>query len=213
MVALTLAHPLPTLVRVGQTLAVSGRVTGGRAGTSVELEYRGPQGQAPQSWTVLAKASPARRGRFKLSWHVSQPRAFQQVLLRVAAVRRGKLVAASTPVQTLIGPANIRCATPVPPAVNIPAGYGWIEGGLYIAGGPAPGVYQCVSGPYTVTATNTATGAVAATQTVAGGQSYTLVVPAGTYTLTTSNGVCPGSNTATVAAGHGTLADSVCNVP
>ncbi|MHB8692338.1 MAG: hypothetical protein ACYDHH_13940 [Solirubrobacteraceae bacterium] len=213
MVALALAQPLPSLVRVGQRLAVSGRAAGAPAGTTAELEYRGVQGQAPQSWTVLAKASVGRHGAFKLSWLVRRPTPLPLVLLRVAAVRRGRVLAASKPAQTAIGSAQVRCAAPVPPAVNIPVGDGWIEGGLYIRGGAFPGVDQCASQSYTVTATNTATGAVAATQTVAGGHSYTLVVPAGTYALTTSDGGCPGSSTATVTAAKGTTADSFCNVP
>ncbi|MGI8505879.1 MAG: hypothetical protein ACR2MK_03580 [Solirubrobacteraceae bacterium] len=67
--------------------------------------------------------------------------------------------------------------------MNIPVGDGWIVGGAYIRGGPYPGLDECESQTYTATATDTSTGATAVTQTVAGGHSYTLVVPAGSYAL------------------------------
>ncbi len=50
-----------------------------------------------------------------------------------------------------------------------------------------------------------------ASQTVAGGHSYTLVVPAGTYTLETASGTCHGS--ATVQPAKQTVADTACYVP
>jgi hypothetical protein len=117
-------------------------------------------------------------------------------------------MAQTKPVQSAIGPAAQSCAQPPPPAVDIPVGDGWIVGGRYIEGGPFPGVYECDSEPYTVTATD-ANGVVQATQGVAGGASYTLVVPAGTYTL--QSDFCRG--TATVTAGQQTQADTVCPVP
>jgi hypothetical protein len=111
-------------------------------------------------------------------------------------------------VQSAIGPAPVLCAPPTPPAVNIPAGDGWIVGGRYTIGGPFPGIDVCDGDQYTVTATD-ANGVVQATQTVAGGQSYTLVVPAGQYTL--DSDFCRGM--ATVTAGRQTQADTTCAVP
>ncbi len=93
--------------------------------------------------------------------------------------------------------------------MNIPVGDGWIVGGAYGIGGPYPGLDQCIQEQYTVTATNPA-GLIAATETVAGGHSYTLApLPAGSYTLRA--GACTGS--ATVTAGHQTTANADCLYP
>jgi hypothetical protein len=97
----------------------------------------------------------------------------------------------------------------VPPAVNIPVGSGWIEGGVILEGGAFPGLDECQPQPYTVTATNSA-GVVATTMSVSGGHSYTLApLAAGTYTLT--SGACRGQ--ATVIAGQGTMANTYCLYP
>jgi hypothetical protein len=128
--------------------------------------------------------------------------------LRVTARRAGKLLAATAPAQTAIGPAAVYCKPPAPPAVNIPAGDGWIVGGLYIEGGPFPGIYECSSQAYTVLAKNSS-GAAAAHENVPGGHSYTLVVPAGNYTL--QSNFCRGS--ATVTAAKRTRANTYCYVP
>ena len=209
--AITLAQPLPTIVRNGQTITIAGRVKPDAAGTKIALELHGPGNLAPKSWTPVVEASPARNGAFTLRWHVSNPSP-ALVQARVAAIHRHSTIAATAPAQVGIGPAAVPCAPPVPPAINIPVGFGWIEGGLIIQGGAFPGVYECESQPYTITATNTATGAVAATINVAGGHSYTIVVPAGTYTLTATAG-CPGRGSATVSAGSGTTANTFCDVP
>jgi hypothetical protein len=93
--------------------------------------------------------------------------------------------------------------------VNIPVGDGWIEGGVYIEGGPFPGIYECEGQPYRIDA-ETSSGTVVASQQVAAGHSYTLApVPAGSYKLR-ANG-CFGS--ATVIAGKGTTANTNCLVP
>jgi hypothetical protein len=80
---------------------------------------------------------------------------------------------------------------------------------VYIEGGAYPGVDQCNSQPYRVTATNSA-GVKTVGPDVAGGHSYWLSLPAGNYTLTASS--C-GTATATVTAGQTTKADLVCAVP
>jgi hypothetical protein len=93
--------------------------------------------------------------------------------------------------------------------VNIPAGDGWIVGGAYGIGGAFPGIDECLQQQYTVTATD-ANGKVQASQTVAGGHSYTLApLPAGEYTLRA--GACMG--TATVVAGKQTAANADCLYP
>jgi hypothetical protein len=209
--AIALSQPLPTLVRVGQTVTIRGRLTPGMKGVEIALEDRGPNGQQPSSWGRLIEARAAANGAFSLRWRVGQGSS-RLVQARVAAIQRRRTIAATAAAQLAIGPAAVPCAAPVPPAVNIPVGDGWIEGGLIIQGGAFPGVYECESQPYTVTATNTATGAVAATMNVAGGHSYTLVVAAGSYTLTTTMG-CPGRGTATVSAAMGTTANAFCDVP
>jgi hypothetical protein len=209
--AITLAKPLPALVRLQQTVVVSGRVRPSVNAAVAALEYRPPPGAGRQTWTFLATASIGKNGAFSLRWKVKQLKSVP-ISLRVVAVRDVRTLAATAPVQSAIGPAAVPCAAPVPPAVNIPVGAGWIEGGLIIQGGAFPGVYECESQPYTITATNTTTGAVAARMNVAGGHSYTLVVPAGTYTLSATAG-CPGRGTATVTAAMGTTANTYCDVP
>jgi hypothetical protein len=209
--AIALARPLPAVVRVAQTVVIGGRVKASVHAAVAELEYRAPTGAQPHAWTLLATSSLGNGSRFSLHWKVAQLKSVP-ISLRVVAVRGMRTLAATAPAQSAVGPAAVRCAPAVPPAVNIPVGSGWIEGGAYIIGGAFPGVDQCVSQTYTVTATDTATGRVAATMTIAGGHSYTLVVPAGSYTLSTIGG-CPGRGTATVTAGKGTTADADCDVP
>ena len=212
LAAITLSHPIPNLVRVGQTITVAGHLKNQVPRIVMALEYRGAGGAQPKKWTVLAEVSPRPNGNFRLRWEATEATTSVQLSMRVAAIRRGRTLATTKPATIAIGTAAVPCAAPVPPAVNIPVGYGWIEGGAYIMGGPFPGVEECVSQAYTVTATNTATGQVAATMTVQGGHSYTLVVPAGSYTLTTTGG-CPAHGTATVTAARGTTADANCDVP
>jgi hypothetical protein len=99
------------------------------------------------------------------------------------------------------------CNSPAPPG-SVPAGDGWIVGGVYSEGGHPPGTPRCAGVSYTVTATNPA-GKVVKSQTVAADDSYTLVVPAGSYNL--ASGACRA--TATVTAGQQTDADIYCRYP
>ena len=203
-----LARPLPSLVRVGDRVTVSGRLTRRPMGNPVAaLEARGPG--AP--WHSLARDPVGSAGGFTLHWRVRRSPDAVLLSLRVAVLRRGVVLAATRPVQSAIGPAAVRCAPPVPPAVNIPVGDGWIVGGLYIRGGPFPGIDECASQAYTITAID-AGGQVAASQTVSGRRSYTLVVPAGTYTLKVRGGCGLGSSV-TVRPAHQTAADTYCDVP
>ena len=212
LAAIALSHPIPALIRVGQTLAISGRLRPDLRDSEIALEYHAPSGALPKRWTRIAEASLGPGGTFSMRWKVTKASSPSILFVRLAAIRRHATVAVTKAGQLAIGPAVVPCAAPVPPAVNIPVGDGWIEGGLIIRGGAFPGVDECESQPYTITATNTATGAVAATMNVPGGQSYTLVVPAGTYTLKATAG-CPGNGTATVSAAYGTTANTYCNVP
>jgi hypothetical protein len=195
------------LLRVGQTLSVAGRVRRAPSLTRVALQAQIATG----AWTELVAGAIRRRGRFELRWTVSAAYARRPVSLRVVALRHGGVLAASAAESELFGPAPVPCAPAVPPAVDIPPGDGWIEGGAYVLGGPAPGIDECLSASYTVTATNTSTGMVAATQTVAGGHSYTLVVPAGSYKLLA--GGCSSLRPVIVTAAAGTKADADCLAP
>ncbi len=159
-------------------------------------------------WRAVADASLRTRAAFAIHWRVGKRTMIGPVMLRVTAVHRGNVVAAIGPTQSGVGPAPVYCAPPEPPAVDIPSGDGWIVGGRYNEGGAYPRIYACDSQPYTVTAKNAAA-EVVATQNVAAGHSYTLVVPAGSYKL--SSDFCFGS--ATVRAGKQTKADTVCPVP
>lgn len=199
--SITLSKPLPSTIRQTDTLLVSGRVSGAGLATRAALQVK------RSTWSVAATAGVSKH-RFTISWHVSTSENPGPVSLRVIARNHHGVVARTKAVQAGIGSAPVYCAPPTPPAVDIPAGDGWIVGGRYIEGGPFPGLYQCDSQQYTVTATD-AGGVVQSTQTVAGGHSYTLVVPAGGYTLTSD--FCRG--TATVTAGQQSQADTVCPVP
>jgi hypothetical protein len=200
-----LSKPLPAIARQGAQITVVGTVRHGRRGERAVLELR----RLDAGWVAVAGALPGRRGGFRIRWRVPRSDPAGPAQLRVGLVHRHKLLAATAPTQLAIGPAAVPCAPPVPPAVNIPAGDGWIVGGAYGIGGPYPGLDQCIQERYTVTATNRA-GLIAATETVAGGHSYTLApLPAGSYTLRA--GACMGS--ATVTAGHQTTANADCLYP
>ncbi len=221
---IVLSQPLPSVVRQGDQVTVTGRVRGaiivsrpcyGACFVVVRLESRPMYGTRRKSWTILARSFlMGLRSRFVLTWRVPEKLAPGPWSLRVAlvyppAAPARRVLAATRPTQAFVGPAPVPCAPPVPPAQNIPPGDGWIVGGLYIEGGPAPGLDECYSASYTVTATGPS-GAVAASQQVAGGHSYTLVLPAGTYTLKAG---CSVPAQATVTAGRQTTANTACLVP
>jgi hypothetical protein len=201
--SVSLSGTLPSVVRQGGQLVVRGRTDLMRPTTQAALQLR----RSGRFGTVAAGAVGA-HGRFTIRWQVPSSQAIGPVSLRVAIRRRRHTLVHTPAVQSAIGSAPALCATPVPPAVEIPVGSGWIVGGRYNEGGAFPGIYACDSEPYTVTATDSG-GVVQGSQAVAGGHSYTLVVPAGTYTL--KSDFCQGS--ATVAAGRQTMADTVCPVP
>jgi len=194
---------LPAVVRGGESITIPGRAVRVPAGSVAELQMRG----SSRRWRVLA-AVPLRGSAFKLRWHVQSSRSGRLTSLRVVVVNRGVILGASHSQQLLVGPAPEYCAAPVVPA-SLPPGDGVIVGGLYTLGGPAPGIDACRSTPYTITLTDAA-GAVVLTQQVPGGQSYALVVPAGSYTLS-GEAFCRGQ--ATVTAGQITKADTDCDVP
>jgi hypothetical protein len=203
--AVSLAHSLPSLVRQKDLLTVRGTITSAPRRVEVALELKRIDGR----WLVAAKTDAGHGGAFTIRWRVPASEDPAPVTLRVAALRRsGALLARTRPAQSAIGSAPVYCVPPTPPAVEIPEGSGWVVGGVYTQGGPFPGVYECDSQLYTITATGS-DGKVAATQTFPGNHSYTLVLPAGSYTL--SAGQCRG--TATITAGKQTTANTYCDVP
>ena len=164
------------------------------------------------SWTAVAQSDSKVHGAFVLRWHVSRHLQTGPVRLRVVALGHRRTLAATRSVASWIGPAYVACAPAAPPAVDIPVGDGWIVGGLYIEGGPYPGLDQCQSSPYTIEA-RAPDGSLTTTQSVAGGHSFTLVVPAGSYTLRATSG-CPGTSApVSVTAGRQANADTICAVP
>jgi hypothetical protein len=205
MATIQLAQPLPGVVRQGDHVVVAGRARTVARPAEIALEAK-----RTGRWRVLATARVRGRGRFHLEWDVAATAATGPLSLRIVARRRaGAVVAATKPTQSYVGPGPILCAPPVPPAVDIPVGDGWIVGGRYNVGGAFPGVTVCDSQAYTVIVTSAA-GQVVLTEPVAGGQSYTLApLPAGSYAL--KSDFCTG--TATVTAGKQTMADTVCPVP
>jgi hypothetical protein len=200
--SITLSKPFPPIIRQSDTLVVAGRAHHAKHPARALLEVE------RATWSTVATGRVDATGRFTITWQVPADENAGPVMLRISVRGRGRVLARTKAVQSAIGPAPLLCAPPAPPAVDIPVGDGWIVGGRYLAGGPFPGIYNCDSQDYTVTATD-ANGVDQATETVAGGQSYTLVVPAGTYSL--QSDFCRG--TATVTAGQQTQADTVCPVP
>lgn len=184
-------------VRLAQAVAVSGTVTDPPARARIQL-----QGRTTGAWHVLLTVSVG-GGNFTLHWRV-RTRAFQ---VRVVLLSGRRRIAASTVASLLVGSAIVLCRPAAAPA-DLPAGDGWIEGGVYLQGGPAPGIDQCQSESSTVTATSVG-GHVVTSQNLAGGDGYALVVPAGGYQL--KDGECTGS--ATVVAGRRTVADTDCDFP
>jgi hypothetical protein len=193
-----IAPALPGTVPGGATVTVSGRVLDAPRGAVVVLERKSASG-----WEVIVRGGAA-RARFTLRW---RPGSAGLVSVRAALRKRGLDLAASRPARLVVGQRPVYCAAPVPPE-QLPSGDGWIAGGLYDDGGPYPPIHQCVGSAYTITVTDEA-GNVVATQPVAAGQSYTIVLPAGSYTLAGS--FCRGK--AVVVAGRETKADTTCDVP
>jgi hypothetical protein len=202
--------PLPSSPRVGDVVRIAGLVRApGRS--VVELQGR-TQGSPPGPWRAYARRALAGGGgRFQLRWTVPKALGFHPVSLRVAVLLSGHAVAFTVPVSAIVGPAYVPCtAAPAPPAY-LPPGDGWVTGGLYGEGGPAPGIDACSGDAYTIVATNAATQAQAASENVAAGQGYTIALAPGQYTL--SSNECRSAGTVTVTAGHGTAADTICAFP
>jgi hypothetical protein len=191
---------LPGEATAGTTVVLRGRVSGAPGDSTMDLERRAPTGGR---WTVVA-GSGIVRGRFAITW---KPRTPSFLTIRVILVWHARTLAATKPASILIGAAPIYCATPTPPG-PLPPGDGYVVGGVYNVGGPAPGITVCQGQPNTVVVANPA-GQTVASVAVAASQSYTIVLPAGSYTLTA--GFCRGS--AKVTAGAETKADTVCPVP
>ena len=171
-------------------------------GTTVVL-----QGKQRSGWARLARRAVGRHGVVTVRWTVAKGTAIGPISLRLAVRRRGRVLAVSTPAQSAIGSAYVPCSRPTPPS-RVPDGDGWITGGVYGEGGPFPGMDACLSQRYTIEALDSG-GSVVARETVPGGHSYTLVVPAGSYTLMSSG--CRGR--ATVRAGQQTKANTFCLYP
>jgi len=189
----------------GQLLVLKGRLNRAPGDRSeAQLEE-----QAGGAWTRVARAA-INGQRFTLRWTTPAVSA-APVFIRVRVLRRGRVLATSIRSRLIIPTPPVLCAPPSPPPPYLPPGAGWIVGGAYIIGGPAPGIDACLSDAYTVTARYTGTETVAATQAVAGGRSYTLVLPAGSYALA-ANG-CSTYQPVVVTAGTATHADVDCDVP
>jgi hypothetical protein len=192
---------LPQSATAGTALVVGGRVSHAPAGSTAELEARPPSGTV--RWTVLGKARIA-GGRFTVGW---TPPSAGFLRVRAIVVRRSRTIAATRSASLLVGAAPVYCA-PTTSLTPLPTGTGLIVGGVYNVGGPAPGIIVCQDQANTVTVTDSI-GSPVASVALAAGQSYAIVVPAGSYTL--SAGSCRGS--AVVTPGAATHADTICDVP
>jgi hypothetical protein len=137
-------------------VAVSGTATHSPAHARVAL-----QGRVTGGWHTL-QTVVLRGERFTLHWHV-RTREFQ---LRATLLSGRRRIAASAAVPLLVGSAIVRCHPAAAPA-DLLTGDGWIQDGVYLQGGPAPGMDQCQGTSSTVTAT-TDSGQVVASQNLAG---------------------------------------------
>src|SRR5206468_2544950 len=144
------------------------------AGAKVGLQERpGTSG----AWTTVARTRRIEHGSFTLRWTVPQKSGLT-LQLRAVALRHGRVLAASKPQIDPLAPPPTACAPPPKPGM-VPLGDGVVQGGLYWEGGPAPGQGpNCWSRAYAVSATDSR-GKVMATQEVAAGNGYTLILPAG----------------------------------
>ena len=193
---------VPTLLRAGERLTLSGRVLRVPRGARIVLEVGGSSG----GWRKVASAR-VRRGSFKLGW---TPPAGATLTLRLTLRAHGRVLAYSSKLTLGVGPAPQYCPQARAPT-SVPAGDGWITGGLYDSGGPAPGIFDCQSGPYAIDAVDEA-GESTATQEVAG-QNYLFVLPAGSYELEAKESSCFSEDPVTVLAGKGTAANTICDIP
>lgn len=118
-------------------------------------------------------------------------------------------------------------ALPGPPAGEpiVTTGPTALVAGLFLAGGPVMPVSDCrpragVPSPGSLTVTDTATGTVVATRTLARGELATFPLPPGTYAIHGSFGDATANGspftadaTATVTAGHTVRQDVLAAVP
>lgn len=120
------------------------------------------------------------------------------------------MLAAGGAQPVLVGQAPVLCLEPQ--LLVLGPAEGMIVGGVYIDGGPPPGIHACSEGTGTVVDVMGANGAVVASQTVSEKQSYVFRLAPGSYTLRTE-GANHCTAQAVVKAGHVTHADTECAVP
>ncbi len=182
-------------VRLKQTVKIFAAVSNPPRNRHLEL-----QGRLTGRWQTL-RAVSFDSDRFSLRWHVRT----RESELRAVLVSNGRVVAVSPTYPILVGSAIVPCRGPV---VNfmIPATDGLLEGGVYLMGGPAPGLDECQSDPSTLTITSPT---FTTTDDLSGGDGYAVGLPPGSYTLT--DGQCRG--TATITAGKTTHANTDCDFP
>lgn len=187
----------------GTPLVLHGHLRGAPRAATVLLQGK----QLEAGWHTLARAS-VHGSSFAVTWH---PRADPgSWMIRFALVgRHGSLITTGRVRQVLVGRAPVLCGEPTTPVLS--PGDGAIVGGVYIDGGPAPGVHECQAAATVVNVLDSG-GAVVASQTVADDQSYAFQLPPGSYELRSAGSFgCTGQ--AVVKAGQVTHADTECPVP
>ncbi len=178
-----------------------GRVLGAPGGATVLLQTSGPEGR----WETVARVSLRGRG-FAVTWHPVAGAGLSRIRFALQG-HRGRLLAVGRARQVLVGRAPVLCLEATVGALT--PGDGAIVGGVYVNGGPAPGIHDCSGG--TVNVLDPA-GSVVASQTVSEKQSYVFELPPGSYELREAGaGYCRGE--AVVTAGKVTHADTECDVP
>lgn len=196
-----LTGSVPNLLAAGQSLALSGQVRHAPSGSRLQLERRLGAG-----WHAVAHAR-LRGATFKLTW---SPPPQATLTLRITLRGSGRLLSYSSAFTVRTGRKPRYCPTARVNPASIPAGDGWIYGGEYDSGGPAPGIFECVTAPYTLEALGEG-GEAAATLQVGTGD-YVLALPPGYYELETVGG-CASEAQVKVSAGKGVQANVVCQIP
>jgi hypothetical protein len=205
---IVLDRPIPATVQVGERLTIAGHVRKGPRRARVALES-----STGRHWQIKASTALKRGGAFTVRWLIPDRTETGPLKLRLILKKKSRLLANTPPAESAVGSSTGVGSSSGPcgtrPAVgSVPAGDGWIVGALFSEGGHPPGTPRCASESYSVTASNSA-GMAVATQLVPAGDSYTLVVPAGDYTL--RSGGCRGA--AAVNAGQQTDANVDCLYP
>ena len=134
---IVLSKPLPSMLQIGQRVTLTGEVRRSPGQARIGL-----QSMRATTWKLVSSAPLGIGGLFTVRWQIPSTTTVGPVKLRLILERHGRSVATTAPSQSFIGPAPVYCHPATPPS-SVPAGDGWIVGGLYGEGGAYPGAARC----------------------------------------------------------------------